>query len=162
MTSDVCIGMELVATGAIQKWRDFIGPTNTATAKMDAPRSLRALFGSDGTKNAVHGSDSAQSAARELEFFFGGDSKSRMMKSTGVLNNCSLCLIKPHILKNGQAGQVIDMILQAGFEISAAEVFNLSRAVIEEFYDVYKGILPEYLPIIEHFSNGPCLALEIR
>jgi nucleoside-diphosphate kinase len=85
-----------------------------------------------------------------------------MMKSTGVLNNCSLCIIKPHILKNGQAGQVIDMILQAGFEISAAEVFNLSRAVIEEFYDVYKGILPEYLPIIEHFSNGPCLALEIR
>jgi hypothetical protein len=38
----------------------------------------------------------------------------------------------------------------------------LSRSVIEEFYDVYKGILPEYLPIIEHISNGPSVALEIR
>jgi nucleoside-diphosphate kinase len=52
--------------------------------------------------------------------------------------------------------------LQAGFEISAAEMFYLSRNVIEEFYDVYKGVLPEYLPIIEHFSNGPIVALEIR
>jgi nucleoside-diphosphate kinase len=54
------------------------------------------------------------------------------------------------------------MILTAGFEISAMELFNLSRPVIEEFYDVYKGVLPEYLPVIEHFSNGPVVALEIR
>ena len=84
------------------------------------------------------------------------------MESTAVLNNCSLCIIKPHIIKDGLQGQVIDEILQAGFEISAAEMFYLSRNVIEEFYDVYKGVLPEYLPIIEHFSNGPIVALEIR
>jgi nucleoside-diphosphate kinase len=54
------------------------------------------------------------------------------------------------------------MILQAGFEISAMEMFYLSRPVIEEFYDVYKGVLPEYLPLIEHMSNGPSIALEIR
>lgn len=70
--------------------------------------------------------------------------------------------MKPHIVKDGLAGQVIDMILASGFEISAAEIFYLSRPIIEEFYDVYKNIIPEYLPIIEHFSNGPTLALEIR
>ena len=58
------------------------------------------------------------------------------MKTTAVLNNCSLCLIKPHILAEGQVGAVIDMILNAGFEISAMELFNLSRPVIEEFMDV--------------------------
>mmetsp|Transcript_11075 Transcript_11075/g.18544 ORF Transcript_11075/g.18544 Transcript_11075/m.18544 type:complete len:150 (-) Transcript_11075:49-498(-) len=84
------------------------------------------------------------------------------MKSNAVLNNCTLCLIKPHIVKNGQAGQVIDMILQNGFEISAMEIFYLTRGMIEEFYDVYKGVLPEYLPLIEHLSNGPCIALEVR
>ena len=52
--------------------------------------------------------------------------------------------------------------MQAGFEIYAAEMIYLSRSVIEEFYDVYKGVLPEYLPIIEHLSNGPSVALEIR
>lgn len=33
---------------------------------------------------------------------------------------------------------------------------------MEEFYDVYKGVLPEYLPLIEHMSNGPCILLEVR
>jgi nucleoside-diphosphate kinase len=84
------------------------------------------------------------------------------MKSSAVLNNCSLCLIKPHIIRSGQAGQVIDMILQSGFEISAMELFYLSRPVIEEFYSIYKGVLPEYVPLIEHLSNGPVIALEVR
>ena len=84
------------------------------------------------------------------------------MQTTAVLDNCTLCLIKPHLLREGRAGQVIDMILGAGFEISAMELFNLSRPVCEEFFDVYKGVLPEYLPIIENLSGGPCLALEVR
>lgn len=49
------------------------------------------------------------------------------MKTSAVLNNCTLCIVKPHIIRDGLLGQVIDMILQAGFEISAAELFNLSR-----------------------------------
>lgn len=32
------------------------------------------MFGTDGTKNAVHGSDSYPSASRELDFFFGDKS----------------------------------------------------------------------------------------
>lgn len=163
MTSDVCIGMELVCQDAVAQWRSLIGPTNTENAKRDAPSSLRAMFGIDGTKNAVHGSDSVGSYKREVDFWFGGDEPTeRPMQTTAVLNNCTLCLIKPHILKDGQAGEVIDMILQAGFEISAIEMFQMTRAVIEEFYCVYKGVLPEYLPIIENFTAGPILALEVR
>jgi len=162
MISDVVVGMELVADNAIAKWRQFIGPTNSEKAKAEAPGSIRALFGTDGTKNACHGSDSLESAARECEFFFGGEGKNKQMKTSAVLNNCSLCMIKPHIINNGQAGQVIDMILQAGFEISAAEMFHLNRPQMEEFYEVYKGVLPEYLPVIEHMSNGPVIILEIR
>lgn len=84
------------------------------------------------------------------------------MQTTAVMNNCTLCLIKPHIIKEGLAGQIIDTILSEGFEISAMEMFNLSRPVIEEFYEVYKGVLPEYVPLIEHMSNGPVIALEVR
>jgi nucleoside-diphosphate kinase len=61
MTSDVCVGLELVAKEAVTKWRETIGPTNTAAAKSQAPGSVRAKFGVDGTANAVHGSDSASS-----------------------------------------------------------------------------------------------------
>ena len=50
ITSDVAVGMELVKDGGIQGWRSFIGPTNTLKAKEEAPNSIRALFGTDGTK----------------------------------------------------------------------------------------------------------------
>ena len=93
--------MELVADSAIDKWRSLIGPTNTLKAKSDAPDSLRALFGTDGTQNAVHGSDSTGSMKRETEFWFGGDARTRQMKTTAQLNNCTLCIIKPHIIQSG-------------------------------------------------------------
>ena len=47
ITSDVVVGMELIADNAIDKWRQLIGPTNTLKAKQDAPSSIRALFGTD-------------------------------------------------------------------------------------------------------------------
>jgi len=48
------------------------------------------------------------------------------------------------------------------FEISAMEIFYLNRPTTEEFFDVYKGVLPEYVPLIEHISAGPVIAMEIR
>lgn len=67
------------------------------------------MFGTDGTRNAVHGSDSTESAERELNFWFGSENQN--MLTTAVVNNCSLCLIKPHIIRDGKLGQVIDMII---------------------------------------------------
>jgi len=50
--------MELVAEGAIKKWRELIGPTNCDVARKEAPNSIRAIFGKEGVRNACHGSDS--------------------------------------------------------------------------------------------------------
>jgi nucleoside-diphosphate kinase len=60
MTSGPVIGLELVQENAIRRWRALLGPTNTQTAKEQAPNSLRARFGTNGTKNACHGSDSSK------------------------------------------------------------------------------------------------------
>lgn len=59
--------------GAVKAWRSLAGPTNPEDAKSSDPSSLRALFGTDGTKNAVHGSDSFASALREVNFCFKSD-----------------------------------------------------------------------------------------
>ena len=152
VTSDVCVGMELVKDNAIKEWRGLLGPTNTQKAKEEAPQSLRAQFGTDGTKNACHGSDAPESADRELDFFFG---KSSNMKTNALLNNCTCAVIKPHIVKNGLAGEVIQAILDEGFEISAMEMFHLDTPTAEEFLEVYKGVLPEFLPMVEHLTTGP-------
>ncbi len=90
--------MELVGNNAVQEWRGMIGPTNTESARAEQPQSLRARFGTDGTKNAVHGSDSLGAMKREVNFWFGGEEPAeRPMQTTAVLDNCTLCLIKPHI-----------------------------------------------------------------
>ena len=71
-------------------------------------------------------------------------------------------MIKPHIVQEGLAGQVIDMILQEGFEISSMEMFILDKPTAEEFFEVYKGVLPEFTSMIEHMTIGPCIVMEIR
>ena len=70
MTSGPTVALRLRRVNAIKHWRATLGPTNTAKAKTEAPDSLRALFGTDATRNACHGSDSPESAARELAFWF--------------------------------------------------------------------------------------------
>lgn len=95
MTSDLCVGMELVRENAIKHWRTLLGPTNTQVAKEQAPNSIRAQYGTDGTKNACHGSDSKPSAKRELDLVFG------QARSPALLNNCAGAIIKPHAVKSG-------------------------------------------------------------
>lgn len=70
MSSGPIVALHLNAPKAISKWRSLIGPTNTQKAKEEQPQSLRARFGTDGTKNACHSSDAPTSAQRELTFFF--------------------------------------------------------------------------------------------
>lgn len=103
---DVVTGMELVASNAVDKWRQLIGPTNSLQAKQSAPNSLRAIFGTDNTRNAVHGSDSGPSWKREMDFYFSGN-----MKPPAFFTSCTTCVIKPHAVANGDAGKIIDIIL---------------------------------------------------
>ncbi|MEQ1810544.1 MAG: nucleoside-diphosphate kinase, partial [Terricaulis sp.] len=49
------------------KYRDVMGATNPANA---APGTIRKEFAESIEANSVHGSDSAENAAREIEFFF--------------------------------------------------------------------------------------------
>lgn len=84
------------------------------------------------------------------------------MKNTAYFSNCTCCVIKPHAVANGDAGKIIDIILEEGFEISALEMFTLDKPTAEEFFEVYKGVLPEFVAMIEHMTTGPCIALEVR
>ena len=70
MTSGPVIKLELSGPDAIKKWRGLIGPTSTEKARAEAPGSVRALYGTDNTQNAAHGSDAPESAERELALMF--------------------------------------------------------------------------------------------
>jgi nucleoside-diphosphate kinase len=67
MTASPVIVLKLQKAGAVSAWRDLMGATNPANATHG---TIRALFGKSLDENAVHGSDSVQSAQRELAIFF--------------------------------------------------------------------------------------------
>lgn len=159
MSSGTIVAMELVADGAIQKWRRLIGPTNTFTAQKEAPNSLRALYGTDGTRNACHGSDAIASAEREIGFFFGQPGR---FPPTARFSNCTLAVVKPHAVVKGDMGKLIDAIIEDGFDVSAMKMMNMTRVNAGELLEVYKSVLPEYQKLSEEMCNGPCLAIEVR
>jgi len=160
VTSGPVVAFEMMGEGSIAKWRDLLGPTDSAVARQDAATSIRARFGTDNTKNACHGSDSPQSAARELEFFFPSTGAGR--QDTSQLSDCTCCVIKPHAVKAGLAGKIISAIQEAGFEISMVEMFHMEKADAEEFHEVYKGVVQEYGSMVGELTSGPCIAMEIR
>lgn len=67
MTSGPVVVQVLEGEGAVLKNRDLMGATNPAEA--DAG-TIRADFAETIDANAVHGSDSTDSAAREIAYFF--------------------------------------------------------------------------------------------
>lgn len=155
VTTDFVVGMELVKKDAIKQWREFIGPTDVEKAKQEAPSSIRAKFGTPG-KNCVHGSDSSDSVIREINIVF------NLIKHKPMLTNCACLVIKPHAIKEGNAGKIINIVLNEGFEISSMQMFYLDKLNAEEFFEVYKGVLPEYVDMIDQVTTGPVIAMEIR
>lgn len=68
MTSGPVMVQALEGENAVAKNRDLMGATNPAEA--DAG-TIRADFAESIEENIVHGSDAAETAAQEIEFFFG-------------------------------------------------------------------------------------------
>jgi len=82
--------------------------------------------------------------------------------STAVCDNCTLCVIRPHAVKAGYAGAIITAIMESGFEISAAKLIHLDSAEANEMLEVYKGVLPYHVDMVEGMTIAPSLALEVR
>ncbi|SPO40751.1 related to Nucleoside diphosphate kinase 6 [Pseudozyma flocculosa] len=66
MTSGPSMALALAGPDAIRTWRAMLGPTKAYRAKWEQPHTLRARYGLGDTRNGFHGSDSPESAKREL------------------------------------------------------------------------------------------------
>lgn len=67
MTQGPCLPLVLEGDGVILRWREVMGATDPRKA---AAGTIRAEFASSIEANAVHGSDSPESAAFEIPYFF--------------------------------------------------------------------------------------------
>ncbi|MEO8214696.1 MAG: nucleoside-diphosphate kinase [Myxococcales bacterium] len=67
MTSGPCVVMAIEGENAMARYREAMGPTDSKKAPEG---TIRAKFGTDIERNAVHGSDAAETAKAEIAFFF--------------------------------------------------------------------------------------------
>ena len=67
ITSGPVVKMVVSGEGAVAKCRSLMGATNPAEA---APGTIRGDFGLIMDENVIHGSDSPESAEREIKIFF--------------------------------------------------------------------------------------------
>ena len=78
-----------------------------------------------------------------------------------ILPNCTLCLIKPHVLKARAAGSILSAIAEAGFETPVMFSTHLNASMADYLLDVYKGIYPQYTAMMEQMICSPLLAVMV-
>ena len=71
--------------------------------------------------------------------------------------NKTLTMIKPDAVRNGHIGAILNQITEAGFQISAMKLTQLSLADAEAFYSVHKE-RPFFGELVEFMTSGPIVA----
>ena len=69
ITSSELVALVIEGPNAILGWRQMMGETNPANAQ---PGTIRGDFATETQNNVTHGSDSSESASREIALFFPG------------------------------------------------------------------------------------------
>jgi nucleoside-diphosphate kinase len=74
-----------------------------------------------------------------------------------MATNRTFTMLKPDAIENGHTGKIIDMIIQAGFEIKAMKLTQLSEEQAKKFYEVHAE-RPFYGELVEYMTSGPIVA----
>jgi len=74
-----------------------------------------------------------------------------------MATNRTFTMLKPDAIENGHMGKIIDVIINAGFQIKAMKYTSLSVAQAQEFYAVHSE-RPFYGELVEYMTSGPIIA----
>lgn len=70
MSSAPIVALVLSKASAVKDWLEMVGHVNPFKAKEYQPHTLRAIYGKDHTRNAVHSSENRRAAEKEITFLF--------------------------------------------------------------------------------------------
>ena len=148
ISSDFVVGIDLVKKNAMNEWMSLV------SSPQESPFSQ--ILQDNDLKKYLHASGNSSDVKRESALIF------NKISHQPKLTSCSCLLIKPHIIQEGLAGKIIDIILTEGFEISSMEMLYMDKIQTQEFFEIYKGVLPEYSQMVDAIVCGPVIALEVR
>ncbi len=73
----------------------------------------------------------------------------------------TLCIIKPDAVKKKVQGKIIQMILDAGFEIKGIKFLTLTKSQAQKFYEIHRE-RPFYNELVEFMTSGPCIPVALE
>ncbi|XP_054746977.1 nucleoside diphosphate kinase 7 isoform X1 [Anastrepha obliqua] len=151
------IGFEVIADNAVQKIK-LCKEQSKECANDSTIAPLVTLFEREDIRIGIYIPNDEEEAEQDLNFFF---NPKNGLQVTLRLKNSTLGIIKPHCIKEGNLGRIISEITNNGFKISGLRMNLMERVNCEEFFEVYRGILPEYIPMVAQLASGVSMALEI-
>jgi nucleoside diphosphate kinase len=159
LSSAPVIALKLAKENAVTALRELLGPTNPHRAKDDAPKSIRAQFGTDNMINAMYGADSVESAQKHFEFI---DTIAALPMENYAENNSfgpqrSFVIIKPGV----NPDDIVKRILWHRYAIIKRNETVLQR---EQALLIYNGYEDKsyFEDLIEHVISGPSVLLVVK
>ncbi|ORX54693.1 nucleoside diphosphate kinase, partial [Piromyces finnis] len=156
----VVYAFTLMKENCVKSLETLLGPEDINQACINYPDSLRGYFITNKESGFVHSSRNIPIAEEEINFMFGVYAN-HMFERTATFKNCTLALIKPHILKQGLIGEIITAIIKGGYEINDIQLFNLETSNATEFLEVYRGLVPTFTDHVNELISGASVAMEI-
>ena len=77
------------------------------------------------------------------------------------MSNNTLAIIKPDAVEKGYSGEIIAMIIKAGFKIKAIKMVHLTKSSAEGFYTVHKE-RPFFNDLVAYMTSGPCIPIALE
>ncbi len=74
-----------------------------------------------------------------------------------MATNRTFTMLKPDSIENGNIGNIINMITEAGFAVKAMKYTQLSEEQAKAFYEVHAE-RPFYGELVEYMTSGPIVA----
>ncbi|MEX1193167.1 MAG: nucleoside-diphosphate kinase [Brumimicrobium sp.] len=78
-----------------------------------------------------------------------------------MATNRTFTMIKPDAVENGNIGNILQMITDAGFEIKAMKYTKLTEEQAKKFYEVHKE-RPFYQELVDYMISGPIVAAILK
>ncbi len=82
-------------------------------------------------------------------------------EETGMPIQKTLCIIKPDAVGAKRQAAILQLILDAGFEVLAMRQLRLTREMASAFYDVHRD-KPFYGELVDFMTSGPVVVVALR
>jgi nucleoside-diphosphate kinase len=77
------------------------------------------------------------------------------------LGNRTLAILKPDSVRKNYTGEIIKMILAAGFKIKGMKMMRMTPESAKVFYLVHKD-RPFYNDLVEYMTSGHCIPMALE